>query len=159
MKRALLTLLMSVCFVAGCRTDQTMLRAAQTGEERKTMATVNVTGLNVLAIYVTDLERARLFYTDHLGFEPCGDYPPGLLLRAGGITIYLEGGHKLPAPQAPKTVGVSPCFSTESVKATFTKLKAAGVNIVAKYQEFSAAYATFKITDPDGHVIEFAGKP
>ena len=101
------------------------------------MATVNVTGLNVLAIYATDLERAKAFYTNHLGFEPCGDHPPGVLLRAGTVTIYLEGGHKRPASQDPKSIAITPCFATKSVKATFGQLKAAGVQIVQEYQEFA----------------------
>ena len=57
--------------------------------------TVQVTGLQVVAIYVSELERARAFYCGHLGFRQTGEMPPGIMLDAGGTTVYLEAGREI----------------------------------------------------------------
>ena len=123
------------------------------------MPTIQVTGLAVVAIFVTDFDRAKEFYEEQLGFAVCGDYPPGILLEAGEITIYLEGARNARRSDPHKDVDVRSVFLTRSVRETHEKLKTAGVPIVQEYQEFSATYAIFQIKDPDGNVIEFAGKP
>ena len=83
------------------------------------MGTITVTGLNVLAIYVSDIESAKLFYTEHLGFESCGDHPPGILMQAGDVTLYIEGGCQRQASPDAEAVTISPCFACESVKDAF----------------------------------------
>ena len=124
------------------------------------MSTITVTGLNVLAIYVSDLERARHFYIEHLGLEPGDAMPPGVLLRAGTVTVYLEGGRTprtSPGVQAPT---VSACFAVaEGVREAHARLQAAGVVIVEPYQEFGPTFAMCRCADPDGNVIELAGSP
>jgi hypothetical protein len=45
------------------------------------------------------------------------------------------------------------------VKDAFEKLADAEVKIVSDYEEFSPDFAFFRIADPDGNKIEFAGKP
>ena len=55
--------------------------------------------IGALAVYVTDKERAKQFYTTVLGFELAADLGPTLcFLKSpnGAIDIYLEGG-KQPA--------------------------------------------------------------
>ena len=125
------------------------------------MPTVEVNDLNTLAVYVTDLERAQAFYVEQLGFQPCDQMPPGILLKAGEVTLYLEGGRK-PRSSSPLSESeISFCLGTAggSVKDAHEKLKAAGVAIVKDYQEFAPTFAMFRIADPDGNVIELAGKP
>ena len=123
------------------------------------MGKIGITGLNVVAIYGSDLERSRQFYMDILGFEECGNYEPGILLKSGSVTIYLEGGRS-PKPDTDTSAAeISPCFSALSIKDTYENLKEAGVTIETDYQEFGPEYSLFRILDPDGHVIEFAGKP
>ncbi len=125
------------------------------------MPTAEVNNLNTLAVYVSDLARAKAFYAEQLGFGPCDEMPPGVLLKAGEVTIYLEGGRK-PKSSAPLSeCEVSFCLGTaaDSVKDACEKLKAAGVNIIEDYQELAPTFAAFRIADPDGNVIEFAGKP
>jgi len=125
------------------------------------MSTIEVSGLNAVAVYVADLERAKAFYVGHLGFRPCGEMPPGILLSAGDVTIYIEGGRK-PKSAAPLIeCEVGFCLETAagSVKDAHAKLSAAGATIIEDYQEFAPTFAMFRIADPDGNVIEFAGKP
>src|SRR6185436_7378627 len=72
---------------------------------------------------VTDLERAKKFYTEKLGLRevPSGD-SGGVLLEAGSgtkIFIYNSG-----APKATNTVAA---FNVEDVLAAVNELKSAGV--------------------------------
>ncbi len=123
------------------------------------MATTTVRDLNALAIYVTDLERSADFYRKHLGFEVSGDMPPGVLMKAGSVTLYLEADRKAKRTESQPLAEFSPCFATDSVKASHDALRAAGVRIVTAYQEYGPAFALFRIADPDGNLIEFAGTP
>lgn len=123
------------------------------------MAGIKVKDMNVLAVYVADLERAKAFYIEHLGFEECEEMSPGILMRSGHVTLYIEGGREEQKPESGKFSEFSPCFATESVKQACKILKSSGVKIVEEYQEFAPTFALFKILDPDGNLIEFAGKP
>jgi catechol 2,3-dioxygenase-like lactoylglutathione lyase family enzyme len=124
------------------------------------MATVTVSGLNVLAIYVSDLERAVAFYVDQLGFERKEPMPPGLLLQAGELTVYLEGERQERPGPGIQEVGISACFAIAGgVRAAHDRLQAAGVTIVEPYQEFAPTFGMCRIADPDGNVLELAGTP
>jgi len=118
-----------------------------------------IENLQVIAIYVTDLDVALDFYVGQLGMERLGDMQPGVLLKAGDQTIYLEGGRKLPFEPALERAGCAPCFGTASVRATFEHFVALGIAVVQPYQEFSDEFSMFRIADPAGNVLEFAGRP
>jgi catechol 2,3-dioxygenase-like lactoylglutathione lyase family enzyme len=118
-----------------------------------------VTGVNVLAIYVSDVEGARRFYVDLLGLTEQGPMDPGIMLRAGEVDIYLEGGRGGSVDPGLTLATQSICFATVSVGATFEALKSAGVRIIKDYKQYGDQFAMFRIADPDGNVLEFAGKP
>jgi catechol 2,3-dioxygenase-like lactoylglutathione lyase family enzyme len=123
------------------------------------MSTISLTGLNVLSFYVSDLERAKKFYTEILGFEESGPMGPGFCMKGAGVTIYLEPGRE-ECPRPPwKYADISPCFATDGVSDAFEKLADAGVKIISEYEEFSAEFGMFRIADQDGNIIEIAGKP
>ena len=123
------------------------------------MSLINLTGLNVLSFYVSDLERAKKFYTDTLGFEETGPMGPGFCLKGAGVTIYLESGRE-ECPRPPwKYADISPRFATDGVNDAFEKLSDAGVKIISEYEESSPEFAMFRISDDDGNIIEIAGKP
>lgn len=123
------------------------------------MSKVKVRDMNVLAVYVNDFEKAKAFYIEQLGFEESEEVSPGILLQSGDVTLYMEGGRKKRESGLREYSEFSPCFSTDSVKETFEVLKASDVKIVEEYQEFAPTFALFKIADPDGNLIEIAGKP
>lgn len=124
------------------------------------MATINVSGLCVVAAYVTDLERAKDFYMRHLGFKEGDPMPPGVILRAGESTLYLEGGRKRREGAALRQAELGFTFSVrEGLKEAYAKLRDADVPLVGAYEEFSPSFGFFRIADPDGNVIEIAGKP
>ncbi|MEZ4647723.1 MAG: VOC family protein [Candidatus Eisenbacteria bacterium] len=123
------------------------------------MPTTIVRDLNVIAVYVSDLERSVAFYRDHLGFEKAEDMEPGVLMRAGAVTLYLEAGRGRSREEEPRRAEFSPCFATDSVKDSYESLARAGVRMSGGYQEFAPTFAMFRVLDPDGNLIEFAGNP
>lgn len=123
------------------------------------MERIKVRDMNVLAVYVTDLEKAKSFYIEQLGFEECEEMSPGILVRSGNVTLYIEGGRKEQKSEPRESSEFSPCFATDSVKQTYNILRSRGVKVVEEYQEFAPTFALFKIVDPDSNLIEFAGKP
>ncbi len=114
-----------------------------------------------LAIYVTDLERAKRFYTDILGFEIRADLGPTLCFlvsKSGNIDIYLEGGHK-PSKVDNETARLSFFLESEkSASETYAALKSAGVNVLTEPGCVGDDTWCFQFTDPDGNVIEVSGK-
>ena len=123
------------------------------------MPTVSVNELHVVAMYVTDLARSEAFYHEHLGFEKCEEMPPGVLMKSSEVTIYLEEGRQPRTAQPGTEAEMGVCFGCASVKAASEAMAAAGISLLTPYQEFAPAYAMFQINDPDGNLIEFAGKP
>ena len=111
---------------------------------------------------VTDLNRAKTFYTEKLGLTPSSevvDDPMGgaLFNAGGGTTLYIyQGG----VPKATNTVAG---FKVDDVLTTVNELKGKGVqfesydtpeiktdeNNIATFGGFQAAW--FK--DPDGNII------
>ena len=86
-----------------------------------------VTGLQVIAIYVTDLDRALGFYEGLLGFKESKKMPPGRVLSGGGITLYIEPGRENRSAIAEAACGIAPAFAAKSVLAAREKLTEAGV--------------------------------
>ena len=123
------------------------------------MSKIEVKGLQVLSLYVSDLERSVDFYTGVLGFAPQGEVPPGKTLRSGELTLYIEPGRESRENRPGETAEFSPCFETFSVRETYRALMKLGVRIHEEYAEYSPEFAIFKILDPDGNIIEFAGRP
>lgn len=124
------------------------------------MSTVQLSGLNVIAFFVTDLERSADFFARHLGFKrPAGASGPGIFLRQGDLALYLEQVPQRRTIRHGAETEVCPSFAVASVKTAFEKLRAAGVTIVKEYVEFSAEFALFSIADPDGNAMEISGRP
>ena len=120
---------------------------------------MKITHINVISIYVTDLETAKDFYISKLGFEDCENMAPGILLKSNYVTIYLEPGRE-PKNDAPtRHCTTAPCFAIKHIKRSYEELKKLGVYILMDYTEYGPTYAMFSITDPDGNVLEFAGQP
>lgn len=53
------------------------------------MSDLSTGGVHHLRLTVTDVERARQFYTDVLGFQVFAEIPPGVLLTNGTILLGL----------------------------------------------------------------------
>ncbi len=117
--------------------------------------------IGALAVYVTDKERAKEFYTEILRFEIVVDLGPELcFLRSphGAIDIYLEGGKQATATTE-KSCRLSFFLHAEEPVATvFASLRDAGVRLLQdEPQAVDDATACFQLLDPDGNIIEICG--
>jgi catechol 2,3-dioxygenase-like lactoylglutathione lyase family enzyme len=122
---------------------------------------VTFRSIGALAIYVTDKERAKEFYTTVLGFELVVDLGPNLcFLKSpnGEIDIYLEGGKK-PSEVDNETCRLSFFLrSYDPAANTFAALRDAGVRLLQEGpDEVDDHTACFQMLDPDGNIIEVCG--
>jgi len=116
-----------------------------------------------LAVYVSDIERAKKFYTDILGFVVSSEPVPNLCFlesKSGRIHIYLEGGCK-PSPIDRETSRLSFFLEAEkSASETYKALKAADVKLVqGTPEQVGDDTYSFQFEDPDGNIIEVTGRP
>jgi catechol 2,3-dioxygenase-like lactoylglutathione lyase family enzyme len=126
------------------------------------MSTIRVAEFNVAAVYVDDLAAAERFYVEHLGFARLRPLGPGVLLGVPDqLTLYLEGGHeRVETPQADRHAHVSLCLSAaEGCRKAFERLREAGVPLCGAYEDLGPEFGMFRVFDPAGNIIEFAGKP
>jgi predicted enzyme related to lactoylglutathione lyase len=118
--------------------------------------------IRALAVYVTDLRKAKKFYTEILGFELSVDLEPNLCFlksKSGDINIYVEGGKKQ-TPIDNQTCRSSFFLQAErNASETYASLKAAGVKLLQEAPELvGEETACFQFEDPDGNIIEVCGK-
>jgi len=111
-----------------------------------------------LGVYVSDMNRAKEFYTRVLGFEVAFDLEENLCFlksRNGEIDIYLEAG-MTPSKTDNKTCRLSFFLQAEKpAKEVFDQLKSAGVKLLQDAPEpVDDETACFQFSDPDGNVLE-----
>ncbi len=123
------------------------------------MPTVETSGVQVVAVYCSDLGRSKAFYCEQLGMIEGDMMGPGVLLTCGQTSIYLEGGRTPRCNVNQSEADVSLCLATASIKQAAAATEAAGIRLVTPYTEFAPTFAMFRLADPDGNVIEFAGAP
>ncbi len=121
---------------------------------------IYVKDIATIGIYVSDLDRAKKFYVNGLGLKDKGDMGSGCMLELSGVSFYLEPGRKKRVGnQVLAYADITICFSVESVKDVYREVGKREIPIVMNYTEYSSDYAMFMISDPDGNIIEIAGKP
>lgn len=118
--------------------------------------------IRALAIYVTDMGRAKKFYTEILGFKVFAEIGPNLCFlesTSGDIHIYLEGGNK-PTFIDRMTCRLSFFLQAEkSASETYALLKSAGVKLLQTVPQLVGDNTScFQFEYPDGNIIEVAGK-
>ncbi|MHC5038238.1 MAG: VOC family protein [Planctomycetota bacterium] len=118
--------------------------------------------VRTIAVYSAKLDEAKRFYTEILGFEVFSEPTPQLVFlrsTSGKIFLYLEGGYT-PTPVDPQSSRLSVFLEAEgSARETFDTLKTRGVNLLQEApEEVGDGTACFQFTDPDGNILEVAGK-
>jgi catechol 2,3-dioxygenase-like lactoylglutathione lyase family enzyme len=118
-----------------------------------------VSGYSHVAVSVTDLDAARDFYCDVLGFEvlPRPDFGfPGLWLRVGELQLHLAVADEAPTP-APGFPHFALYVPTGEFDATIEAMRAAGVKMLGQPStrvDFGKTVRAAFITDPSGNAIE-----
>lgn len=124
--------------------------------------------LHLITLGVADLERAREFYTQTLGWKPArasdGDV---VFMQAGGVALSLYPREKLAEdaqipPEGSGFAGFTLALNARSeaeVDATISDLRGRGVRIVKEPQKvFWGGYSSY-FADPDGYLWEVAYNP
>lgn len=118
-----------------------------------------VSGYSHVAISVNDLDEARAFYCDVLGFEvlPRPDFGfPGLWLRVGALQLHLAVADE-PVSAGPGFPHFALYVPTDEFDATIDAVRNAGVKMLGEPSsrvDFGTPVHAAFITDPSGNVIE-----
>lgn len=115
-------------------------------------------GQAAATLAVTDIDRARTFYTETLGFSAISEDPGGILFRAGKDTAFLVYPSEFAGTN--KATGMS--VNVDDFDATMTALRQKGITFMdydfpeLKTENGVAQTPTGPIAwfaDPDGNII------
>ena len=112
-----------------------------------------VTGIDVVYLYVNDLERSLRFYRDLLGISletRFGDANWVDHRFANGVRFALHRSHAGAEPQPPGSVLVS--FTVPELEATAARLQASGIKVDGPRHEPWGSLCT--VLDPDGYRVQ-----
>ena len=104
--------------------------------------------LNSVYATVSDLGRARAFWTGVIGLEVLGD--DGEYLRLGGAGGFSMGMERAEEDEAPELEVV---VRVDDVDATYERLQAAGVECYGPPEDMPWGARHIWLRDPDGHLI------
>ena len=90
-----------------------------------------IPGIGIVQINVTDLETARRFYEDIIGFEPLGGDNQALCYKLKGETVLLLYKVDMTAENHyPNGTGVVPVFYVENIDRFYTGLNDKQVDLI-----------------------------
>jgi uncharacterized protein len=124
--------------------------------------------ITLLTLGVTDLDVARRFYLDGLGWQPLLDAAEAVFLQVGpGLVLSLYGRTDLAREAGTAAGPVEPppfslahnVDSPEAVARVVEDLRAAGGTVVAEPVRASWGGVTAYVADPDGFRWEIAWNP
>ena len=125
--------------------------------------------MSLVTLGVTDLDAARRFYVDGLGWQPLLDAGEAVFIQIGhGLLLSLYGRADLAqeAGTAPGPTAEPPPFSLahnvgseQEVREVVERMRAAGGDVVAEPSRTSWGGVTAYVADPDGFRWEIAHNP
>lgn len=118
-----------------------------------------------VALWTSDLERARRFYMEHFAGEsgpryenPAKGFSSYFLTFESGARLELMQARDLAGPVASRRVGLAHfAISVGSVEAVIAKteaLRSAGVCVVGEPRRTGDGYFESVVEDPDGNPVE-----
>ncbi|HXE39474.1 MAG TPA: VOC family protein [Azonexus sp.] len=106
--------------------------------------------LKVVALSVTDLERANRFYAEKLGLEPAFEGNQQFGWQLGQVILMLKADWAAPTDQPNPRV----TFATEHAPATQQALRARGITIADEVQVYGDFYVG-SFLDSEGNKLWF----
>ena len=123
--------------------------------------------LSLVTLGVADLERARRFYEDGLGWRRGNDHPEVVFYQLGGMVLALFSREALAADaripaEGSGFGGITLAYNARTraeVDAVLAQAEAAGAKILKPAEDaFWGGYSGY-FADPDGHPWEVAWNP
>ena len=111
-----------------------------------------ISRVNVVYLYVTDMQRSRAFYRDVLGIPVEGDDHWAEATFSDGLRFALHEAH---GDVAPGTAVID--LEVADIDAAVTSLREAGVEVGAVAREEYGCFADFR--DPDGYRLQLFQPP
>ncbi len=127
-------------------------------------ASAKLSGINVVVLFVADLDRAKTFYRDTLGLEIGDEDPQSVMFSLGSVMLLLIAnsagqdllGDDAIATSRPSGTTFQLVSFVEDVDALFTDLSAKGVEFVTQPVDQPWGLRTAHFKDPEGNVWELA---
>src|SRR5712692_4890592 len=142
MERIAISLVLAILFVVSIAGDE--------------VRRPRVLGLSHMALFVSDLKKARAFYEDFLGYQE-----PYVLKREDGSDriVFI----KINENQYIELVAENPkqdghlnhiAFFTDSAQGMYDYLASRGIKVPDKVGKGRIGNSNFNVVDPDGHIVE-----
>ncbi len=111
-------------------------------------------GLMAVRLFVTDLARARRFYSDKLGLALSMDEPDYLIYDVGGPMLIVEAVEP-DDPEAADLVGrfAGLSFKVDDIGATYAAMRAKGVTFTEPPETQPWGGTLAHLVDPDGNEL------
>lgn len=113
-------------------------------------------GLRTVVFKVSDLEKAKSWYTKTFGVEPYFDQPFYVGYQHGGFELGLDPSSE---NRKPGLGGSTAYWGVKDLAATLENLGKQGVNILIPLQDVGEGIKVATITDPFGNEIGLIENP
>lgn len=115
-----------------------------------------MTNFAVIGNYVDNIDKAKKFYCDTLGFDVENSYNDGyiLQLKSEGPTIVLEQTDKPSNTLYPEESQVVLCVATDNIEKTSKEFREKGVNFYHEEPQPFEAGRFMAMKDPAGNILE-----
>ena len=115
-----------------------------------------MTNFAVIGIYVDDMDKAKNFYCDALGFEVENTYDDGCIvqLKSDGPTVILETVDKPAKVVYPGGSQVVLCVATDNIEKTSEEFRTKGVDFIHDGPQPFVAGRFMAMKDPAGNTLE-----
>jgi catechol 2,3-dioxygenase-like lactoylglutathione lyase family enzyme len=111
---------------------------------------MKVLGLDMVLVFVTDMDRSLAWYQDRLGLKLLSRHGDFAVLDTGGVPLALHGGGE---PEAgSRNHGTLASFRVADYAAAKAQLEEAGSPFVFENQQGNSVFGTF--LDPDGTPLQ-----
>lgn len=146
--RLALTLLVSAVLLAGCAGGRPIIREAS--EQGETKEAHVFKGVRTVKYSVSDIEKAKLWYTEVLGFPPYFDQPFYVGFNVGGYELGLD-----PDTQegAKGDTGVVAYWGVDDVDAAYRRLLELGAAEHQPIMDVGEGIRVGTVIDPFGNVF------
>jgi predicted enzyme related to lactoylglutathione lyase len=113
-------------------------------------------GLRTVVYKVTDLDKAKSWYSKVFGIEPYFDQPFYVGYEVGGFELGLDPSSE---NRTPGLGGSTAYWGVKDLSATLTSLAKNGVSVLIPLQEVGDGIKVATITDPFGNEIGLIENP